>query len=59
MVFRTRVLPILEAGGLVCTVHETKHRGHATEIVKGLLPAECDVIVGVGGDGTVFEIVQV
>lgn len=50
---------MLEAGGLLCTVHDTSHRGHATEIVKGLQPAACDAIVGVGGDGTVFEILQV
>eukprot|EP00884_Botryococcus_braunii_P011795 jgi/Botrbrau1/20616/Bobra.113_1s0042.1 len=58
MVFRTQVLPILEAGGLECIVHETKHRGHATEIVKELQSAACDAIVGVGGDGTIFEILQ-
>jgi diacylglycerol kinase family enzyme len=59
MVFRTQVLPILQAGGLECVVHETKHRGHATEIVKKLQSAACDAIVGVGGDGTIFEILQV
>lgn len=57
--FRTRVLPIFEAGGLKCTVIETQYRGHATEIVNGLHPSSCDAIIGVGGDGTIFEILQV
>lgn len=57
--FRTKVLPVFEAGGLMCTIFETKYRGHATEIVKELHPSSCHAVIGVGGDGTIFEILQV
>lgn len=50
---------ILQAAGLVVTKRETQQAGHATEIVQGLPLDSCDAIVTVGGDGTVFEALQV
>ena len=41
------------------TVSQTHHRGHATEIVRQLPIGSCDALVTVGGDGTVFEALQV
>jgi|LauGreStaDraftv2_3_1035109.scaffolds.fasta_scaffold111286_2 sphingosine kinase len=54
------LLPILREGaGLEVTVHETKRRGHAAEVVSGLDLSTTDLIVLVGGDGTVYEGLQV
>ena len=50
---------ILQAAGLIVTVRETQRAGHATKIVKHLRLDTCDAIVTVGGDGTVFEALQV
>lgn len=38
---------------------ETKHRGHATELAKEALSNQVDIVVAVGGDGTIHEIAQV
>ena len=54
------LLPILrDAAGLRVTVHETRGRGHACNVVAGLDLADVDMVVYVGGDGTVFEGLQV
>lgn len=50
---------ILQAAGLEVTVKETEHPGHATDIVRQLALDSCDAVVAVGGDGTVFEALQV
>lgn len=50
---------ILKAGGLSVTVRETQRAGHATEIVRSLQLDQCDALITVGGDGTVFEALQV
>lgn len=50
---------IFKAAGLVLTVKKTDRAGHATEMVKELDLAACDALVTVGGDGTVFEALQV
>ncbi|KAL0029421.1 hypothetical protein WJX77_006321 [Trebouxia sp. C0004] len=49
---------VFKAAGLSLSVWETNRRGHATEIVKQLDLAACDVLVTVGGDGTVHEALQ-
>jgi YegS/Rv2252/BmrU family lipid kinase len=36
----------------------TERRGHATEIARAALDAGCDLIVAVGGDGTLHEVVN-
>ena len=54
------LLPILRDGaGLKVTVHETKRRGHAAEVVSDLDLSRVDLVVYVGGDGTVYEGLQV
>jgi diacylglycerol kinase family enzyme len=53
------VEPIFLAAGFEMTVHETKHAGHATELVRGEKLELYLAVVAVGGDGTVFEILQV
>ena len=53
------VQTILKAAGVIVTVHETQRSGHATHIVQALQLDSCDAIVTVGGDGTVFEALQV
>lgn len=39
-------------------LHYTEHKGHATEIAKQLCGTNEDIIVAVGGDGTVNEVAQ-
>ena len=39
-------------------VAETSHRGHARELATEAAAAEVDVVVAVGGDGTVNEVVN-
>lgn len=50
---------IFKAAGLIVTVRETQRAGHATEIVRSLQLDQCDALITVGGDGTVFEALQV
>lgn len=50
---------IFIAAGLRMTVKETQRAGHATEMVRGLELDQCDALITVGGDGTVFEALQV
>ena len=57
--YSTAVQTILQAAGLDVTVKETEHPGHATDIVRQLALDSCDAVVAVGGDGTVFEALQV
>jgi len=53
------VRPILEAAGFHLDVRETQGPGHATDIVKEAELQNFDAVVAVGGDGTIFEILQV
>ena len=39
-----------------CEVRYTAHPGHATEIAQAELHDGCDLIIAVGGDGTIHEI---
>lgn len=57
--FVGHVRPILEAAGFHLDVRETKGPGHATDIVKEAELQIFDAVVAVGGDGTIFEILQV
>ena len=50
---------IFKAAGLSVTVTETQRAGHATEMVQSLKLDCCDALITVGGDGTVFEALQV
>lgn len=51
--------PILAAAGFEVTAHETRARGHATQIVAAEDLSTYEAVVAVGGDGTVFEVLQV
>jgi diacylglycerol kinase family enzyme len=46
------------AAGLELTVTETTHRGHATELAAGAAGAGFELVVVMGGDGTVNEVVN-
>ena len=48
-----------DAAGLRVTVHETRCRGDATGFVASMDLRDVDMIVYVGGDGTVYEGLQV
>ena len=48
---------LLRARGAQYEFHFTKERGHATELVRDL-GSDFDVIVSVGGDGTINEIIN-
>lgn len=47
----------LERAGLTVQVTKTRYRGHAADIVQNR-PAEMDLIIAGGGDGTIAEIAQ-
>ena len=53
------VQSIFKAAGLELSVKETQRAGHATEMVRDLDLDSCDALVTAGGDGTVFEALQV
>lgn len=58
-VLESTVLPLLQdVAGMRVTVHETKRRGHAADILRSLPLADVDVLAFIGGDGTAFEGVQ-
>lgn len=50
---------IFKAAGFSMSVKETQRAGHATEMVQGLHLGHCDALITVGGDGTLFEALQV
>lgn len=55
---RTVVAQLRGVPGLHLRSVFTGHSGHATAIVTGLTRDECDVVVCMGGDGTVNEVVN-
>jgi YegS/Rv2252/BmrU family lipid kinase len=50
-----RVKDLLEARGVNFEIRETQYPGHATELSKAAVEEGFDVIVSVGGDGTLRE----
>jgi len=59
-VCQKELLPLLEmAAGLSVKVHTTTGPGHATTLVQSLDLSTVDVLAVVGGDGTMFEMLQV
>lgn len=50
-----RVRPVLEQAGWSVTTSLTERRGHAMEVARA---ARADLILAVGGDGTVHEVVN-
>ncbi len=53
-----RVLDLLAASGVRIELHETRHRGHGTEIARAAAAAGAPTIVAAGGDGTIAEVAQ-
>ena len=50
--------PVLAAAGLDVRAVQTHERGHAGRLAAGVPVARCDMLVLVGGDGTVFDALQ-
>ncbi len=53
-----RIKPVFDAKGIELDIIETQHRRHAWSIIQGLDPAKVDGICGIGGDGTLHELVN-
>ena len=58
-IYERQIAPILAAAGLDVAVVETLRRGHAGKLAAALDLRQCDLLVLVGGDGTVFDALQV
>lgn len=50
---------MFHAAGFDVTCHMTESAGHATDIVRDEALEHFQAVVAVGGDGTVFEVLQV
>ena len=50
--------PLWEAAGLAVTVITTQAAGEAVDIGKRLDLTSCDALVAIGGDGTLYELLQ-
>jgi len=58
-ILNNTLLPALRgAAGMVVVVHSTQYPGHAKRIVEELAVYDVDLLVFVGGDGTVYEGIQ-
>ncbi|KAK9835353.1 hypothetical protein WJX81_004306 [Elliptochloris bilobata] len=57
-IYERQVAPILAAAGLEVAVADTLRRGHAGELAARIDLRACDLLVLVGGDGTVFDALQ-
>lgn len=61
-IFEQHVKPILQLSKIKWTIIHTQRRNHATEILASMSDqslAEYDVVVAVGGDGTICEVVRI
>jgi len=56
--YSKHIKPILQAAGMILTEATTLSKGHAIEILQKVLPNEFDLILSLGGDGTMFEVLQ-
>ena len=53
------IIPTLRGvTGLHLTTYFTHHPGHATELCHNITNADYDVVVAIGGDGTVNEVIN-
>ncbi|MCS4490305.1 diacylglycerol kinase family protein [Corynebacterium sp. ES2775-CONJ] len=57
-IFRHIIPKLLAVPGLQLKARFTHHPGHARDICSGLTREDADVVIGVGGDGTVNELVN-
>jgi diacylglycerol kinase (ATP) len=57
--FEGKIIDACEQQGLECSIEFTKNRGHATELSREVVSLKTfDLVVAVGGDGTVNEVAQ-
>ena len=54
----SKIDKIIDSSIFESNIHFTERKGHATELAKDLRSDNADVIIAVGGDGTVNEIAQ-
>jgi YegS/Rv2252/BmrU family lipid kinase len=54
----SKIEKIIDSSVFESHIHFTERKGHATEIAKDLRSDNADVIIAVGGDGTVNEVAQ-
>ena len=52
------IKPVFDAKGIELDIIETQHKRHAWSIIQALDPTGVDGICGVGGDGTLHELVN-
>ena len=53
-----KALPLLESKGIQSEVQTSNYEGHSIQLARDFDPSKYDGIVGVGGDGTLFEILN-
>jgi len=53
-----KAVPLLERRGVQCEVQTSEFPGHATQLAQQFDPSKYDGIVAVGGDGTLFEVLN-
>lgn len=53
-----KALPLLESKGIQLEVQTSNYTGHSIQLAHEFNPANYDGIVAVGGDGTLFEIIN-
>lgn len=54
----SRMAEVCKTNGAECTIEYTQSRGHATELARAATEKNVDLVVAVGGDGTVNEVAQ-
>jgi sphingosine kinase len=53
-----KVIPLWEQSNFAINIIETQYIGHAQEIVQAINLSEITVLVIIGGDGTVYEVIN-
>lgn len=57
-IYKTKILPILEAANVKITYQETKYHGHAADIAKELDPNKYGIIACCSGDGIPHQVIN-
>lgn len=56
--WQKKVLPVFRRSGIAHRIVETKAKGHAKDVASTLNLDEIGLVMTIGGDGTVFEVLQ-
>lgn len=56
--WRKKVMPVFRRSGIKHRIVETQAKGHAKEVASNLDLVEVGLVMTIGGDGTVFEVLQ-